>query len=173
MTLNLLSGYATIRNRKKPILWTGMYAQHLSDRHTEAPETHPLLHVAAQQALQKAEIAKDGKNFIGLYTSPDGQKYFIPVINSPKFVIIKTCYFLNYDTMRDAKKAKGISGQKSQKRNDNPKVVGVTFDAATIATIEEEGDDLESMERIFVKWANSNPKRRKKLWDELRARQSL
>lgn len=163
-TLNLLSGSVHIRNRKLPILWAGINAQHVAEDYINDNNNHPLLHIDIQKALQKAEIINNRGRWQGYYESPDNEKFFIPIDVYSKFVAIKTCYKLNYSTMNDAKKAKGIHGIKKPKKKDNPKVVNVTFDEETVSALERGGENVKDVEAGFIKWMNGNDKLRKKAW---------
>ena len=87
-----LNGSVKFRNRLIPIFWTGEFAQHLSQKNTTEPETHPYLHVQAQKMLQVCtEFKKSGKSYIGT-VKKGGMKIFVVFFIRSNFAIIKTCY---------------------------------------------------------------------------------
>lgn len=61
-----LNGSVKFRNRKIPVFWTGGFAQHLSEKNSNEPNTHPYLRVQAQKLPQVCtEFKKNGKSFVG------------------------------------------------------------------------------------------------------------
>lgn len=87
-----LNGLVKFRNRRIPIFWTGEFAQHLSEKNNNEPDTHPYLHVQAQKLLQVCtEFKKAGKSYVGTIKK-DGRKMFVVFFIKSNFAIIKTCY---------------------------------------------------------------------------------
>lgn len=87
-----LNGTVKFRSRRLPIYWTGEFAEHLAERNAKEPDTHPYLHVEAQQFLQVCtEFKKSGKSFLAT-VKKDGRKVFIIFFIKSNFAIIKTCY---------------------------------------------------------------------------------
>ncbi len=71
---------------------TGEFAQHLSERNSESPKTHPYLHVTAQKLLQQCnEFEKKGKSYAGILKKNE-QKIYIIFFIWINFAIVKTCF---------------------------------------------------------------------------------
>ena len=108
MALNLLCGSAKVRDKRRPILWTGDNAKHLAERHSQDLDRHPYLHVQAQQTLAHSTLfkAKNG-GWSGLLEKEKGT-FCIPVILHTNLVEIKSCFLLKSMTMTKARIQKGI-----------------------------------------------------------------
>ena len=108
-SLNLFSGSVRVRDKRRPILWTGENAKHLTERYANDNERHPYLHVQAQQLLARSELfkAKNG-GWLGLIERAKGT-FCIPVLIHGQFVEIRSCYLMKSLIMDKAQKQKGIS----------------------------------------------------------------
>lgn len=162
-TLNLLSGNVHLRNRKLPILWTGMYAQHLAEEYEKDPHVHPLLHIEAQQTLSKSDILKNKHGrWMGFHPATAGGYYFFPLIIYPKFVVIQTCFFENHSDMETAKRQKGIGSEKKRTSKKATRITNVHFSEPFVKAVEREGYDIDDFKDILLQFVNRSETSRKK-----------
>lgn len=106
--IDLRSGFFKIRSRKYPILWTGLYAEHVANEHFLNPNTHPILHLTIQKFVQTAKNVKIEKPGTYICTVDYNIEFelHIPVMIQSQFAIIKTCYKMKKKT--EHKAVKGI-----------------------------------------------------------------
>jgi hypothetical protein len=91
---NFGSGTIGFRNRRLPIVWTGQFAQHVSEKYFDSQEIHPFLHVAIQQAASNIRnwIKSGKKSVYNGYGNYLGINIVVVIEIKPKFSNIKTCY---------------------------------------------------------------------------------